>query len=151
MSINQMDNNATITKVLYLDDDIMMLENFKLLFKNNFSIKITDNVNDARKILENEEIEIIICDQRMEETTGVEFFTEIIKKHPNPIRILLTAFTDVDVIIDAINYGHIYQYIRKPFKYNEMKEVLFNASKLYHLRKDKNLETIDASQTSDAE
>ena len=151
MSINQMDNNATITKVLYLDDDIMMLENFKLLFKNNFSIKITDNVNDARKILENEEIEIIICDQRMEETTGVEFFTEIIKKHPNPIRILLTAFTDVDVIIDAINYGHIYQYIRKPFIYNEMKEVLFNASKLYHLRKDKNLETIDASQTSDAE
>ena len=151
MSINQMDNNATITKVLYLDDDIMMLENFKLLFKNNFSIKITDNVNDARKILENEEIEIIICDQRMEETTGVEFFTEIIKKHPNPIRILLTAFTDVDVIIDAINYGHIYQYIRKPFIYNEMKEVLFNASKLYHLRKDKNLETIDESQTLDAE
>ena len=151
MSINQMDNNATITKVLYLDEDIMMLENFKLLFKNNFSIKITDNVNDARKILENEEIEIIICDQRMEETTGVEFFTEIIKKHPNPIRILLTAFTDVDVIIDAINYGHIYQYIRKPFIYNEMKEVLFNASKLYHLRKDKNLETIDESQTSDAE
>ena len=151
MSINQMDNNATITKVLYLDDDIMMLENFKLLFKNNFSIKITDNVNDARKILENEEIEIIICDQRMEETTGVEFFTEIIKKHSNPIRILLNAFTDVDVIIDAINYGHIYQYIRKPFIYNEMKEVLFNASKLYHLRKDKNLETIDESQTSDAE
>ena len=55
------------------------------------------------------------------------------------------------MIIDAINYGHIYQYIRKPFIYNEMKEVLFNASKLYHLRKDKNLETIDASQTSDAE
>lgn len=52
-----MDNNATITKVIYLDDDIMMLENFKLLFKNNFSIKITDNVNDSRKILENEEIE----------------------------------------------------------------------------------------------
>jgi len=103
------------------------------------------------KILENEEIEIIICDQRMEETTGVEFFTEIIKKHPNPIRILLTAFTDVDVIIDAINYGHIYQYIRKPFIYNEMKELLFNASKLYHLRKDKNLETIDESQTLDAE
>ena len=87
----------------------------------------------------------------MEETTCVEFFTEIIKKHPNPIRILLTAFTDVDVIIDAINYGHIYQYIRKPFIYNEMKEVLFNASKLYHLRKDKNLETIDESQTSAAE
>ena len=151
MSINQMDNNATITKVLYFEDDIMMLENFKLLFKNNFSIKITDNVNDAGKIIENEEIEIIICDQRMEETTGVEFFTEIIKKHPNTIRILLTAFTDVDVIIDAINYGHIYQYIRKPFIYNEMKEVLFNVSKLYHLRKDKNLDTIYESQTSDAE
>ena len=147
MLINQMDNNAIVTKVLYIDDDIMMLENFKLLFKNNFSIKITENVNYARKILENEEIEIIICDQRMQETIGVKFFTEIIKKHPNPIRILLTAFTDVDVIIDAINYGHIYQYKIKPFTYNEMKAVLFNASKLYHLRKDKNLETIDESKT----
>ena len=145
-----MNDNFTNTNILYIDDDHLMLENFKLLFKNDFSIQITDNVNDARKILENEEIEIIICDQRMKETTGVEFFTDIINKHPNPIRILFTAFTDIDVIIDAINYGHIYQYIRKPFIYNEMKAVLFNASKLYHLRKDENLETIDEPQTSDA-
>ena len=72
---------------------------------------------------------------------GLDEFIDKIKK----------GWTDVDVIIDAINYGHIYQYIRKPFIYNEMKEVLFNASKLYHLRKDKNLETIDESQTSGAE
>ena len=113
------------------------------MFKNDFSIQITDCINQERNIIENEEIQIIICDQRMEETTGVEFFTEIIKSHPNPIRILLTAFTDADVIIDAINYGHIYQYIRKPFIYNEMKAVLSNASKIYHLKKDKNILLID--------
>ena len=138
-----MNDNFTNTNILYIDDDQFMLENFKLLFKNDFSIQITDCINQARNIIENEEIQIIVCDQRMEETTGVEFFTEIIKKHPNPIRILLTAFTDVDVIIDAINYGHIYQYIRKPFIYNEMKAVLCNASKIYHLKKDKNILLID--------
>ena len=138
-----MNDNFTNTNILYIDDDQFMLENFKLLFKNDFSIQITDCINQARDIIENEEIQIIVCDQRMEETTGVEFFTEIIKKHPNPIRILLTAFTDVDVIIDAINYGHIYQYIRKPFIYNEMKAVLCNASKIYHLKKDKNILLID--------
>ena len=77
----------------------------------------------------------------MKETSGVEFFTEIIKEHPNPIRILLTAFTDVDVVIDAINYGHIYQYIRKPYVFDEMKAILNSASKLYHLRKGKNIIT----------
>lgn len=136
-----MDDNLTITKVLYIDDDLIMLENFKLLFKNYFEIIITDCVNEARKIIEEDEIQIIICDQRMKETSGVEFFTEIIKEHPNPIRILLTAFTDVDVVIDAINYGHIYQYIRKPYVFDEMKAILNSASKLYHLRKRKNIMT----------
>ena len=138
-----MNDNFTNTNILYIDDDHLMLENFKLLFKNEFYIQMTDRINQARYIIENEENQIIICDQRMEETTGVKFFTEIIKKHPNPIRILLTAFTDVDVIIDAINYGHIYQYIRKPFIYNKMKDVLCNASKIYHLKKDKNIILID--------
>jgi len=136
-----MDDNIAITKVLYIDDDLIMLENFKLLFKNYFEIIITDCVNEARKIIEEDEIQIIICDQRMKETSGVEFFTEIIKEHPNPIRILLTAFTDVDVVIDAINYGHIYQYIRKPYVFDEMKAILNSASKLYHLRKRKNIIT----------
>ena len=136
-----MDDNIAITKVLYIDDDLIMLENFKLLFKNYFEIIITDCVNEARKIIEEDEIQIIICDQRMKETSGVEFFTEIIKEHPNPIRILLTAFTDVDVVIDAINYGHIYQYIRKPYVFDEMKAILNSASKLYHLRKGKNIIT----------
>lgn len=136
-----MDDNIAITKVLYIDDDLIMLENFKLLFKNYFEIIITDCVNKARKIIEEDEIQIIICDQRMKETSGVEFFTEIIKEHPNPIRILLTAFTDVDVVIDAINYGHIYQYIRKPYVFDEMKAILNSASKLYHLRKGKNIIT----------
>lgn len=134
-----MDDNLTITKVLYIDDDLIMLENFKILFKNYFEIIITDCVNNARKIIEEDEIQIIICDQRMKETSGVEFFTEIIKEHPNPIRILLTAFTDIDVVIDAINYGHIYQYIRKPYVFDEMKAILVSASKLYHLRKGKNI------------
>lgn len=136
-----MDDNIAITKVLYIDDDLIMLENFKLLFKNYFEIIITDCVNEARKIIEEDEIQIIICDQRMKETSGVEFFTEIIKEHPNPIRILLTAFTDVDVVINAINYGHIYQYIRKPYVFDEMKAILNSASKLYHLRKRKNIIT----------
>ena len=134
-----MDDNLTITKVLYIDDDLIMLENFKILFKNHFEIIITDCVKKARIIIEEDEIQIIICDQRMKETSGVEFFTEIIKEHPNPIRILLTAFTDIDVVIDAINYGHIYQYIRKPYVFDEMKAILVSASKLYHLRKGKNI------------
>jgi len=126
------------TKVLYLDDDRVMLENFKTIYSPYFNVFTTDCAKIARDIIKNQEINIIISDQRMPKITGVQFFTSIVKDFPNPIRILLTAFTEVDVVINAINQGQIYQYVRKPYIFNDMKKMLEDAGQIYQIRKKRN-------------
>jgi len=126
-----------ITNVVYLDDNQVMLENFRTIYSPYFRVFITNSAEEAKEIIKNNEIHIIISDQRMPDITGVEFFSSIIKQYPNPIRILLTAFTEIEVIINAINYGHIYQYVRKPYVFEDMKKMLEDAAQIYHLRKGK--------------
>ena len=120
--------------VLYLDDEVENLKAFKALFRREFKVFITDKVVEARKILDTEPISVLITDQRMPEMTGVRFLESIESKHKNQIRILLTGYSDIDVIIDAINKGKIYQYVSKPYRYEDMKSVIGNAYEVYYLR-----------------
>ena len=66
-------------------------------------------------------VQVIIADQRMPGTTGVEFFDIVRISHPEPIRILLTGYTDAEAIIDSINKGHIFRYIKKPWNNLELR------------------------------
>jgi len=143
--------NNSVTNVVYLDDDKIMLENFHTIYSPYFTVFTTDSAKEAREIIDNNEIHIIISDQRMPETTGVEFFSSIIEIHPDPIRILLTAFTEIEVVIDAINQGHIYQYVRKPYIFKDMKKMLINAGEIYHLRKKRVKQTEYLDQTKEEE
>ena len=136
-NIREKNLNNNIINVVYLDDNQVMLENFQTIYSPYFGVFITSSAEEAKEIIKNNEIHIIISDQRMPDITGVEFFSSIIKQYPNPIRILLTAFTEIEVIINAINYGHIYQYVRKPYVFGDMKKMLEDAGQIYHLRKGK--------------
>ncbi|MCS5663912.1 MAG: response regulator [Flavobacteriales bacterium] len=120
-----------------MDDDEVMLETFQTIYSPYFKVFITNCPKEARDMIRDNEIHIIISDQRMPETTGVEFFTSIVKHFPDPIRILLTAFTEIEVVINAINQGQIYQYVRKPYIFQDMKKMLEDASEIYHLRKNR--------------
>jgi len=141
--------NHNTTNVVYLDDDEVMLETFRTIYSPYFKVFITNCADEAREIIRNNEIHIIISDQRMPETTGVEFFTSIVKHYPDPIRILLTAFTEIEVVINAINQGQIYQYVRKPYIFQDMKKMLEDASEIYHLRKNRVKQTSYLDQTSE--
>lgn len=135
--------NTFDINVVYLDDDLVMLENFKTIYSPYFNIFTTDCADTAKEIIKNQEINIIISDQRMPKVTGVQFFSSILKEFPDPIRILLTAFTEIDVVINAINQGHIYQYVRKPYIFHDMKKMLEDANQIYQIRKKRDLETVD--------
>ena len=142
-SENESTSNSYDTSVVYLDDDHVMLDNFKTIYSPYFKVYVTDSADKAREIIKNKEINIIISDQRMPKITGVQFFTSIVKEFPDPIRILLTAFTEIEVVINAINQGQIYQYVRKPYIFQDMKKMLEDASEIYHIRKSKSGEQID--------
>ena len=86
-------------------------------------------------ILEQEKIDLIISDQRMPAMTGVELLELVRAKYPEVIRMVLTGYTDMQAIVDAINKGNIYYYITKPWKGGELKVILSNALEAYSLRK----------------
>lgn len=123
-------------KILYIDDEVNNLSAFKANFRKLYDIYTAESGNEGRKILESVDIEIIITDQRMPEMTGVEFLESIIKEFPNPIRILLTGYTDMQALIDAVNKGQIYRYLNKPWNEEELKMFINQAHELYTLRKE---------------
>lgn len=113
--------------VLYVDDELNNLNSFKAAFRRDFNVLIATSGQEGLKILEENTIHVIITDQRMPGMTGVDFLIEVLKKFSDPIRILLTGYTDVNAVIDAVNKGHIYYYINKPWDEDQMKIVIRNA------------------------
>src|SRR5688572_16273390 len=92
------------------------LISFKASFRFEYNILTANTTAEASDFLQkNPDISVILCDQRMPDKTGVEFFEEIRKDFPNPVRILITGYTDIEDVINAINRGHIFRYIRKPW------------------------------------
>lgn len=121
-------------KVLYIDDEQNNLGSFKAAFRRDFDIFTAQSAEEGLQILSQETIHVIIADQRMPNTTGVEFFESIISKHPHPIRILLTGYSDISAVIDAINRGQVYRFIEKPWNQDALSVAIQNAYEIYHTR-----------------
>jgi len=119
-------------KILYVDDEPDNLVGFKASLRMDYHILTAVNIPQAMSCLSNHpDIKVIFCDQRMPGTTGVEFFENIRISHPLPVRILLTAYTDVESIIDAINKGNIFRYVKKPWTEPDIISAIDEAAKFY--------------------
>lgn len=122
--------------VLYVDDEVHNLTAFRAGFRRMFNIFTAESAVEGRKILEAEDIHIIVTDQRMPVTTGIEFLESIIPDFPEPIRILLTGYADINAVIDAINKGQVYKYIQKPWQEDDLRINIEKAFEIYTLRKE---------------
>lgn len=134
--MNLQDQDKTKIKVLYVDDEEHNLTAFKATFRREYDVYTAISAEEGRAILAAEKINIIITDQRMPHITGVEFLESIIEEFPEPIRILLTGYTDISAVIDAINKGQIYRYITKPWDEQDLKVTINNAYEVYYLRQE---------------
>lgn len=122
--------------ILYVDDEENNLISFKATFRIKYNVYTAISGEDAKKILDTRPIDIIITDQRMPNMTGVEFLESIIDKHPEPMRILLTGYADMNAVIEAINKGKIFHYLTKPWNEDELDAAIQRAYDVYRLRKD---------------
>jgi len=119
-------------KVLYIDDEPDNLIGFKATFRTQYRILLAGNMVQATEHLEkNPDIRVICCDQRMPGKTGVEFFEEIRTLFPLPIRILITAYADIEAVISAINRGNVFRYIRKPWIEQDIVSAIEEGNKFY--------------------
>ncbi|MFH0734023.1 MAG: adenylate/guanylate cyclase domain-containing protein [bacterium] len=120
--------------ILYVDDEEHNLIAFKAAFRREYNILTAISAKDGIEILKNNPVGLIITDQRMPEMTGVQFLERVINEYPNPIRMILTGFSDVDAIIEAINSGRVFRYITKPWDTNEIRMAIENARQLFSLQ-----------------
>jgi response regulator RpfG family c-di-GMP phosphodiesterase len=121
--------------VLYIDDEPHNLTAFKAAFRRDFNIFVADSAKNAHKVIEENDIHIILSDQRMPVMTGIEFFESIIEIHPEPIRILITGYTDINAVVDAINRGQVYKYLTKPWNEDDIRIFVTTAYEVFNLRR----------------
>jgi response regulator RpfG family c-di-GMP phosphodiesterase len=125
--------------VLYIDDEDHNLTSFKASFRRMYNVYTADSAEEGGKILAKEPIHVILSDQRMPKMTGIEFFESIKETYPDPIRILITGYTDINAVIDAINRGQVYKYLTKPWNEEDVRNFVEKAYEVFRLRKE-NLE-----------
>jgi signal transduction histidine kinase len=127
--------------VLYIDDEDNNLKSFRASLRKDFKVYTAIDAQDGLRIATEQEIHVVIADQRMPGMSGTEFFEELVKLNPDPIRILLTGYSDIASVIDAINRGEVYRFIDKPWNIEQIKNSIKNAADIYFMRrelKDKN-------------
>ncbi len=136
-------------RVLYIDDEENNLEAFKASFRRQYEIYTAISAAEGLKILQSVNVQVIIADQKMPNTTGVEFFKSITETYPDPIRILLTGYTDIEALADAINHGDIYRYITKPWNDLELHNSIKNAYDAYKAKIDLRNKIAELEKTND--
>ena len=133
----------TIPTVLIVDDEVRSLETLTRILDDEFNVKTSPSVEQARDILSNEPVQILLCDQRMPEMSGVEFLSSVKDPYPDVIRIIISGYTDANDIISAINDAGIYQYITKPWHPDSLLLTLRNAARMYALQQQSELLSIE--------
>jgi CheY-like chemotaxis protein len=126
-------------RMLVVDDEPDNLDLLYRTFRRDFQVLRAESGAQALEVLAKDgEVAVIISDQRMPEMKGTEFLSKTVPDFPDTVRIILTGFTDVEDLVDAINAGQVYRYITKPWDPEELKHVVERASETYDLIKQQN-------------
>ncbi len=120
--------------ILYVDDEEKNLDSFRIIFRKEYNVKVATSAREGLRFMAENDVNLVITDQRMPNMTGVEFLQEISGMYPDVVRIILTGYSDEAAIISAINKGKVFKYITKPWKKEELKETIEYALETYRLR-----------------
>ena len=119
--------------ILIVDDEVSNLNALERTFRHEYNVSSATSGKDALVIMDQKDISLIVADHRMPGMTGVEFLERTLTKYPDTIRMILTAYSNEELLMDAINTGHVYSYINKPWESEEIKTVIKNGLKAYEI------------------
>jgi DNA-binding NtrC family response regulator len=142
--------NELKKKILYVDDVETNLELFRLSFQDYYEVITADSGEKGLETLKDIPVEVIISDQVMPGLTGLEFIEKINREYPKIVCIILTAYPQVDIIMNAINQGGVYRFLSKPWNKDEIINTIENAFEAFNLRK-QNKELINNLKESNEE
>ncbi len=117
--------------ILLVDDEPENLDVLAALLEETYEIYTASDGEDALEVIDSMgKVDLIIADQRMPKMTGVELLTQVARQHPETVRIVLTAYSDVEPMLEAINRGSVYRFLLKPFDSTEIRAIVKDALQL---------------------
>jgi DNA-binding NtrC family response regulator len=117
--------------ILIVDDEPEILYSLRGLLRKEFDVQTAQSAYEGLHVLRRQPIHVVMTDQRMPQTTGVEFLRQVRTEFPDVIRLILTGYADLKAVIAAINHGCVYRYLTKPWDPDELRAVLLQASAEY--------------------
>ncbi len=127
---------STKATILVVDDEVRSVEALERVLEDDFDVLRATDAAQAEALLEKEWVQVILCDQRMPDTTGVEFLSRVRRQWPDVIRMIISGYTDSEDIIEAVNEAGIYQFISKPWTPSDLLLKLHNAVDLFRLQRE---------------
>ena len=121
--------------ILYVDDEQDNLELFSIHFQEDFTIHTATSAEEGMKLLGSGDIAVLLTDERMPGMNGIEFLGQVVNRFPEVIRIIVSAYSDSDRLLRAINHGHAHEYIVKPWRRKELRECLLRSLTMAHRRR----------------
>ncbi len=125
-------------KLLIVDDEMPNLRLLERLFSTDYQCLTASSGPEAIRLLEQHDVAILITDQRMPEMTGIDLLKRTAQLRPHMVRILLTGYTDVEALVEAINCGLVYMYFTKPWNNEDLKLKVSRACEHYENNKKRN-------------
>ena len=122
-------------KVLIVDDEPANLRALERLFRAQYEVLTAGSGAAALEILGEHDVALLIADQRMPEMTGIELLKRTVTIRPRMVRIILTGYTDVEALVEAINCGQVYRYVTKPWSNEELQLTVKRALEHYETNK----------------
>jgi len=120
--------------ILCVDDEPSILNSLRrLLRKENYTLLMANGGQEGLSVLEKHPVHLVISDQRMPEMTGIEFLRQVKEQFPETIRVVLSGYADVHVIVDAINEGEVYRFLTKPWNDGELKTAIRQCLEHYEI------------------
>ena len=131
------DNDRRRGTFLVVDDEPDILDAIARLFRRDYHVLTAQSVEEARERIDEYDVEVVMTDQRMPRMTGIEFLSELRQTHPHIVRVLFTGYSNINDVIEAINEGHVYRYISKPWKPVELRLFVSQAFEYYRSKRER--------------
>jgi two-component system, probable response regulator PhcQ len=127
--------------ILFVDDEERTRKYFRMAFEQDFNILTAGDIEQAWDLLAsaNPRVGVLLTDQRMPQHPGTELLSRARSEHPDIVRVLTTAYADIDAIVEAVNTGAIYRYVVKPWDVRELRVTLMRAMEYFVLYRERNM------------
>lgn len=118
-------------KLMIVDDEPANVRALERVFANDYEVITARSAAEALELLQKHDVAVLITDQRMPEMTGIELLKRSVSLRPRMVRIILTGYSDIEALVEAINSGQVYKYVTKPWSNEDLKIVVRRALEHY--------------------